>query len=157
MNRKWKDIHEQLQSSMKQEIRAMREMLANMQQEEACLLDGDKKRWNQIMIERSALLEHLYELRSLRFHKTEQLEHLAKDAALPENTLFNAEDEENCEILSMSDQLTALLERMNRQNLRNRSLEGDQIVLAKQRIAFPPDPKLIKRLKATVATYPKNV
>ena len=158
MNPEWKDVHEQLQASMKQEIRAMREMLANMRQEEECLLTGDKNRWNRIMIERSTLLEILYELRSQRFLETKQLEHLAKDAALPMENLLSPEDEESCEILSMREQLAALIEKMNQQNLRNQSLEGREFFPARERLMQHglPQAQLVKRNKTIIATYPEK-
>lgn len=159
MNEKWKVFHERLQTSMKQEIAAMREMLANMVQEEVCLLSGDKTGWNRIMIERSSLLARLYELRSQRFEATELLETLAKDAEVTFDYLLCLEDGQGCEILSMREQLTALVEKMNQQNIRNSTLEGrDFNSLAKERLSFPP-PSIAdstKKSKTTIATYPNK-
>jgi flagellar biosynthesis/type III secretory pathway chaperone len=159
MDKNWNDFHERLQSSMKQEIGAMREMLANMRQEEHCLLEGDKTGWNQIMIERSSLLERLYELRSRRFHVTEQLETWAKESALPFENLLHSEDVASCETLSMREQLTALIEKMNEQNMRNLSLEAHGAISSThERLLFSP-PQLtvsLKKGKTTVATYPRN-
>ncbi len=156
MNEQWKEFHERLQKSMKQEIGAMRDMLANMRQEEVCLLAGDKTSWNQIMIERSSLLERLYELRSQRFHATELLESMAKDAELPFEELLCRAGEDSCEFLSMREQLTALMEKMNQQNMRNSSLEAREFNASKQNLPYPT-PALqvsLKRNKTTIATYP---
>jgi hypothetical protein len=142
---------------MKQEIRAMREMLTNMRKEENCLLEGDKTSWNQVMIERSTLLERLYDLRSKRFQATEQLELWAKEAALPFENILCPEDADNCEILSMREQLAALIEKMNDQNMRNISLEAHETTtLTPERLTYSPTRYLpsAKKIKTTVATYP---
>lgn len=157
MNEKWKLFHERLQASMKQEIKAMRDMLTNMVQEEACLLSGDKTGWNQIMIERSSLLARLYDLRSQRFEATKLLESLAKDVDVPFDYLLCLEEDDGCEILTMREQLAALVEKMNQQNVRNSGLEGrDFSSLAKERLSFPPPtaPEAVKKGKTTIATYP---
>ncbi len=157
MSRQWNDFHEQLQSSMKQEIGAMREMLANMRQEEHCLLEGDKTSWNQVMIERSSLLERLYVLRMKRFQATQQLELWAKEAALPFENILCPENVDNCEIFSMREQLTSLIEKMNDQNVRNLSLEAHETTsLAHERLSYSPTHFIAtsKKIKTTVATYP---
>lgn len=148
-------FHEQLEISMKMEIGAMREMLANMRQEEVCLLAGDQVAWNKIMIERSSLLARLYELRSLRVIATEQLEAWAKEAALSFETLLSTDERMNCEILSMREQLTSLIEKMNQQNVRNLILEGRKWEIRKD----PYTPALVKastsrKGKIGIATYP---
>lgn len=158
MNEQWKEFHDRLEKSLKQEIGVMREMLANMRQEEASLLAGDKTSWNQIMIARSSLLVCLYELRSQRFHATEILETLAKNAKRPFEELLCRADEDACEILSMREQLTALMEKMNQQNMRNSSLEAREFNSAKQNLLYPA-PVLaasLKRNKTAIATYPDN-
>lgn len=154
-NEKWKVFHERLQASMKQEIGAMREMLANMRQEEASLLAGDKTAWNNIMIARSSLLARLYELRSQRFQATELLESMAKDTEISFEYLLCLDDEDGCEILSMREQLTALVEKMNQQNIRNCSLEGRECSLAKEKLSYPQAAvESVKKGKTTIATYP---
>jgi flagellar biosynthesis/type III secretory pathway chaperone len=154
-NENWKVFHERLQASMKQEIGAMREMLANMRQEEVCLLAGDKTAWNNLMIERSSLLARLYELRSQRFQATELLESIAKDTEISFEHLLCLDDEDGCEIFTMREQLTALVEKMNQQNLRNSSLEGREYSLAKEKHSFPQSAvESVKKAKTTIATYP---
>lgn len=155
MLEKWKEFQERLQASMKQEISTMRDMLANMRQEEASLLAGDKIAWNQIMIERSSLLSRLYQLRSERSLATTLLEAMAEEAALPFDNFLCTQD--NCEILSMREQLMALVEKMNLQNIRNHTLEGREYgPICKDRCSYPPPgaPVAAKRNKTTIATYP---
>lgn len=157
MSDKWKEFHERLHTSMKQEIGAMREMLANMRQEEVCLLAGDRNSWNKVMVERSSLLARLYELRSQRFQATQQLEILAKKASISFENFLCQQEGDGCEILSMREQLTALVEKMNQQNLRNSSLEAREFrSSSKDRFSLPPlpAPEAQKKGKTTVATYP---
>lgn len=152
-------FHAQLEISMKQEIGAMREMLANMRQEEVCLLAGDQEAWNKIMMERSSLLERLYELRSVRVIATEQLENWAKAEAIPIENIFCTDDASSCEILSMREQLTALIEKMNQQNVRNLTLEARKpLPSTKDSLAFsaPTLTSPLKKGKIGVITYPDS-
>lgn len=129
---------------MKQEILAMREMLSNMHQEELSLLDKDEGRRQKVMIERSNLLSILMKLRKARLEATKKLERLTPHL---EETLSL----ETCEILSMRDQLTALIAKMNEQNVRIQNLETDK---APQRYMEPISLKRKSKIKTLLALYP---
>ncbi len=142
-----KAIHEILQSSLKQEIGAMREMLTSMQQEELTLLAKDRKAWTQVMLERVGLLTRLCELRSTRIEVTHRLESINGSAP-------NLIKEEDCEILSMRDQLTALIEKMNQQNIRIHTIEaGDIKSMSSSHVPLPTPSK--EAARTILATYPR--
>ncbi len=155
---KWTKLHEKLQISMKQEIGAMREMLANMHQEELSLISQDKNSWTKIMQERSILLERLCELRSMRLITTKELKSMAdgQSSRAPASleSLFSPEDLNSCEIFSMRDQLMALMERMNQQNVRNQNLEGQRYHSTELDGPASSLPSKNRKLKAILATYP---
>lgn len=140
----WKTIQEALQTSMKQEIGAMREMLANMQQEELSLLAQDRKAWTRVMMDRVILLSRLSELRLCRLQATRELEHIAQSQEI------------DCEILSMRDQLSCLIEKMNEQQHRIQHLEEHG---APKTSYYSPQPKPQEKKKkpGAVATYPKDM
>lgn len=142
---------EHLKTFMQKEVGMMREILANMHQEELSLLLHDQRSWTQVMQDRSLMIERLSKFRLERLKVTETLE---KSAAY----LL-----ESCEILTLRDQILALLDRMNSQHSRNEQLLEQ--TLLHSRFDMPPtsycDPRLkplaqgAKR-KASVATYDPN-
>lgn len=124
----WTETHTQLQQSMKKEIEAMREILANMHQEELSLLLNDRKTWAQVMEERAALIARLSNLRNSRLQATEKLEELAFPQGKPVEILLEQilppEDATTCETLFLRDQMMALVDRMNLQSNRNELLSN---------------------------------
>jgi hypothetical protein len=149
-SKEWENIQEVLQLSLKQEIVAMREMLSNMHQEELSLLAKDRKAWTLVMMQRANLLARLSEVRTERLAATQRLESIKK-------RLSPSFKDENCEIISMRDQLTALVEKMNQQNLRIQSLEDHD---GRVSSIYPPiDQKtqttVTGRARAILATYPR--
>ncbi|MGE5195771.1 MAG: hypothetical protein ACM3JI_00395 [Anaerolineae bacterium] len=108
----WDEAHEGLKMAMQKEIGIMREVLANMHQEELALLMSDKDGWNQVMQQRGSLIERLGILRLERQEAAKKIE----------NLLSSSKKLESCEIFSLRDQLLAIVERMNRQNNRNEML-----------------------------------
>jgi hypothetical protein len=115
----WKEAHAGLQHNMQQEIETMREILANMHQEEVTLIQKDKHAWSQIMEERSHLLNQLNTIRKARLEATQKLESIAGG---PLETALPFQDENSCETLFLHDQLLALIDRLNLQNSRNEAL-----------------------------------
>ena len=135
---------EKLKMAMQREIAMMREILANMQKEELSLARQDKQLWNQILQERSQMMESLVLFRKERMVAAEELKN----------------DTEILEDLSwMRDQMTALIEKLNVQNSRNQNLysqsfEGrpqGNVTLCPQ---MAPEPQ--KKKGGIVATYPKR-
>ncbi|NGX39808.1 MAG: hypothetical protein KR126chlam1_01141 [Chlamydiae bacterium] len=156
--KKYKRVLNTIQGFLVKEIELMREMLANLHQEELSLLENDKRTWARIAEERSDLVVNLKGLREGRHALGIQLEALSIE--LKQTELFPAKDESSCEILSILDQLLALMDRTNLQNCRNDAL----FIQAAQKESSPlsctyPHPlhqSEHKRRKTSVATYPKK-
>lgn len=150
----WKETHAELQQSMKQEIETMREILANMHQEELSLMSKDKTAWAHIMEERSKLIARLSDLRDLRLQATLKLQSLAFPQGgtdeIPLEKLLPAEEASSCETLFLRDQMMALLDRLNLQSNRNELLNN---ISERQEPALAPQPKK-KKSKISVATLP---
>jgi hypothetical protein len=146
ISKEWKNTHEVLQTSLKQEIGAMREMLANMHQEELSLIAKDRNAWTQVMLERVTILSKLSELRQIRFEATHALESLS----VADLNAF----QEDCEILTMRDQLTALIEKMNQLHLRILNLETSNTRSSSNPYP-PPLPPPKEGPRALLATYPR--
>lgn len=148
----WIETHTQLQQSMKKEIEAMREILANMHQEELSLLLNDRKTWTQVMEQRAGLITLLSDLRDLRLRATEKLEELAFPQGKPQEVvleqLLPPEDENSCETLFLRDQMMALIDRMNLQSNRNELLANLSESHQRQ---IQPKPK---KGKISIATLP---
>jgi flagellar FlgN protein len=122
----WKEARDELKMIMKKEVSMMREILANMHQEELTLLLGDQGGWNTVVEQRSELIERLGNLRQARMQTTQKLEELVpaskKEKKEPLEQLLALDDEAYSEILLLRDQISALLERINFQNARNQTL-----------------------------------
>jgi len=149
---KWENAHLDLNASLEKEIHLMREILANLHQEELALLESDFQRFEEIMAERSDFILQLKQQRQARMDTTAILTKIAVEQQRLE--LLPPEEESSCEVLTKLDQLIALSERTNLQNCRNDAL-FDQ---AKQRTELPlecpfPHPLHAKpRKKPSVAT-----
>ena len=133
-------LHTDLKDGLEHEIRLTRELLANMRQEEISLMLHDSGTLNQVLQVRSELVEKLSALRVRRLETTAKMEKIAA----PLDTLPP-------EILSLSDQLTALNERMNRQQSQNQRISeaGDHSFFP----ALSKEPEMRPKRKASVATY----
>ncbi len=149
----WQTLHDALRDDLQKEIHLTRELLSNMHQEEVSMMLHDSGSLNAIMEQRSHLLERLSLLRLHRQNVTEKIEKIAGktknqptlDEILPPN------EEITMEILSLSDQLMALTERMNRQYAQNQRLaaHGDHIPYPQLQPAAQNRPQK----KASIATY----
>ena len=155
-------VHEELKTAMKKEVQLMREILANMNQEEVALLLNDKGSWNHIMQERYYIIEKLSNLRAARVKATIKLEKIVcLGTHMPNpslDQLLPTEREDSCEILSLSDQIVALAERMNWQNSRNNGLAHQiehQLSMPReaQQYSMPRPEELRSKKKVSVATY----
>ncbi len=149
----WQKLHDALRDDLQKEIHLTRELLSNMHQEEVSLMLHDSGSLNVILQQRSHLVERLSFLRSHRLETTEKIEkivckthqHPTIDEILPPH------EEISSEILSLSDQLMALTERMNRQQNQNQRLaeHGDSPRYPHFQPMNDPRPKK----KASVTTY----
>ncbi len=153
--------YDQLKGPMQKEIALMREILANMHEEELSLLASDKKSWVRTMQIRSDMVVELYFLRKERNLLTQQLEELTraqlqrKETPLSFDELLPVKETSSSEIRSLLDQIIALIDRMNMQNSRN-----DALFYQDNSLKLPPSPpsshpsNRTARRKTTVATYP---
>ncbi len=158
----WGLPFEQLKILLQQEVALMREILANFHQEEFSLLMHEKETWAKVLEQRSDMVVTLIGLRRERTRITQVLQELAKEklkkTAITFQELFSQEDVVSGEILSLLDQIFALVQKLNQQNCRNEFLfhevrNANELPL---HCPFPqplPSPQT-KRNKTTVATYP---
>ena len=121
----------------------MREILANMHQEELSLMLGDQNTLRLVLDERSKLLAQLSDLRLARLEISKQIED-SQDLSI------------HCEILSLRDQILALVERMNFQNLRNVFLFNQGIHRAEIPQVASPSAAQRPKKKGMLATYPRK-
>jgi len=133
-----------------------------MHQEEVALLLNDKGSWNHVMQQRYYLVERLSDFRAARVKATSKLEKIVcQDSHLscPSlEQLLPSESEESCEILSLSDQIVALAERMNSQNFRNTGLVHQiehQLSIPHETRHYPMQhqEELRAKKKVSIATY----
>ncbi len=128
--------YEQLKALMQKEIHLMREMLTNMHQEETSLRSNDKSGWAQALSERAQILRILSPLREERIQITKIIE----------KTVPKTDD---CEIVSMCEQLMTLIQKVNTQNILNERLSTESshnpYLLQKE--------ELTKKKKSYLATY----
>lgn len=143
---------------MKKEIYLMRELLANMHQEEIALTMFDRAAWNIAMQERFPLVQKLSHLRE----KRESLSHDTAGKKMPGEKIFPFIAQDSCDVIFLSDQMITLIEKMNEQQGKNSAL-----FTRYENIAFTPSglprgyglmqPALFPtKVKATVATIPRN-
>ncbi len=152
----WEDLHSSLRDHLQEEVRLTRELLSNMHQEELSLILSDHGTLNQVISEQSRLFERLSILRLNRHTLTVRIEKIVIDnKKIPSvEELLPLTEEISMEILSLTDQLVSLTERMSRQYGQNRNahLQGDKYGRGHFQHAVAPRPKA----KACVATYNLN-
>jgi hypothetical protein len=147
----WQALHVSLRDDLQREIYLTRELLSNMHQEEVSLMLSDSGSLNQILQQRSQMLEKLSAIRLHRQETTNKIEKIASanhkhpslDEILPPN------DDTSTEILSLTDQLVALTERIHRQHTQNQRLTEHP----EHYPPLQPMPEPRAKRKASVATY----
>ncbi len=154
----WQEIHDQLQISMKKEILTMRELLANMHQEEISLLGNDIKSLEQILHERSELIQRLGNLRSIRITVTNKLSKLAstEDTIATFDEIFSSSETLDCEMLLLRDQILALTDKMNSQLKQNQNLSTRVQNHSMHEPTRLPE-MTAKPRKNAIITYPENI
>lgn len=120
----WQVLHSELRDGLIREIFLTRELLSNLRQEEVSLIVHDIGSLNQVLNLRSQMLEKLSSLRLDRIKTTEKIQKIAsldhKNPTLEQ--ILPPNEEISTEILSLSDQLVSLTERMNLQQTQNQHL-----------------------------------
>lgn len=157
-------LQEELTSCMKKEIGLMREVLANMHQEEVALIMFDKKSLTLTLQERFPLVQRLSSLRMYRLETTRHIEHLLcpqhTRKKLPIEQILPEHQQESCELIYLTEQIVALVEKMNMQNTKNESLMKNYEIFSNSPAQFHQGIHLHKeeakkgKSKASVATYP---
>lgn len=129
---RWKEMQQQLTSIMKKEVSVMREVLANMHQEETHLLNQDSQSKDSLIGARSSLFERLGQLKTERLDVIRQLSDLLPFSKKnnPLDHLAIIDDEGYSEIQLLQGQFSALAERTRFQNQRNQLLEKRHLGVA---------------------------
>ncbi|MBJ7449005.1 MAG: flagellar export chaperone FlgN [Parachlamydiales bacterium] len=124
-----------------QEVKLMREVLANMHEEQQAILNRDEKTMEDVMSRRTVLYKNITSVRNERMQAMEQLAilllsnknaDLLFDEKLGLGVLLSARGVDSCEILNLRDQMVAIVEKMNQQICRNHDL-------VKHHISYFPD------------------
>lgn len=140
----WTSTHAELQRVMKREFETLRELLANLHQEEVVILKKEPSYWKRLMNERSFLIEQLNAFRKTRFSTIKSLEEKTLQANAPLEKLLPLGNANSWEILSLRDQILTLSDRMSLQSSRNEMLTQ----LARHQHLPQPE----QRRKITLAT-----
>lgn len=159
-------LQEELTECMKKEVGLMREVLANMHQEEVSLIMFDKHSWTKTMQDRFLLIQRLSSLRKTRIETTHSMENLLSSPntgkKMPLEKILPESQSESCEIFYLSDQILALTERMNIQHTKNEVLMKNYEIHLHSPSHFHQGIPLSKeetkkaKSKAAVATYPHD-
>ena len=148
MEDNWQTLHNELRDDLQKEVHLTRELLSNMHQEEVSLMLHDAGSLNAILQQRAHMIEKLSSLRTHRRVTTEQIEKITGTPSL--DKVLPPTEEITMEILSLSDQLMALTEKISRQSTQNQHIaaHGDHY-------SYPqPLPAEVRpKRKASVATY----
>ncbi len=102
-----------LKNWLTQEISIMRELLSNLLQEEIALIMWDEMCWNQVIMERSLIIEKLKNLREQKKPLKESFIALFADLC---------KSNSECELKFLKEQVLALTEKTASQNMRNHKL-----------------------------------
>ena len=116
----WDALHQQLKDTLQKEVNIMRELLANVHQEELSRMFHDEGSLSQVLQQRSYIMDRLSSLRASRIQATEMIEKMVSTKTTPTlEHILPPEEEMSTEILSLRDQLMALTEQLNRQQTHN--------------------------------------
>ena len=148
---------------MKKEISIMREVLANMHQEEVALITLDKNSLHKTLQDRFPMVQTLSVLRKDRMMAIEAMRTLyisSKPKEIATNKMADMMELQGCEIDYLSEQMLALIKSMNTQNCKNDSLTKKYELYTNYPARLthlmpwqPAEGKIIKS-KASIATYP---
>lgn len=149
----WVSLHDTLRNDLEKEVLLTRELLSNLHQEEISLMLHDAGSLNLVLQQRSHLLEKLSSLRLRRLETTEKIEKIASiDHKHPTiDEILPPQEGISTEILSLSDQLMALNQKMQRQSTQNQRLSEHPEHFT--RPPLEPSPESRPKRKASVATY----
>jgi hypothetical protein len=118
----WTKDHDNLRSLLKKELEIMRHLIENLQQEEIFILNKDKTSTEALITDRALLITNLNVTRSSRLASIKKLESMKKGFVGNLEELLPVNNEGSWEIVSMLNQIVALLDRINFQGSRNSML-----------------------------------
>lgn len=136
-----------LKTLMKQEIDTMREVLDNLHREEQSLFQNDPVVTKEIVRERLLLISRLNDVRSNRLSLLKELDPNGTPSI---EQLFAGDEADKCEMLSMRDQMVALLGKIQHKIVENSAIfkhmarklqEIPKKVAAKLSIGTLPNPR----------------
>lgn len=148
--KEWGPTHDQLRDSMQKEVAVLRELLANLFQEEIFLSQKDPKGIFLIQEDRAHLLKSLSALRKERLTLTKKIQTLLlkgrSGKKLDLEHLLPPGNENTSQVISLREQMRALFEKMHDQKERN-------LFLHRQR-AYPQEcPCQQTKKKSAIATF----
>lgn len=122
-----------LKIAMTSLVKVLRELLANMEEEQHAILSQEAAVFQQIMNTRNSLISLMHENQKVMTQEIESLKSLSQiECSEEENEkedLINLalySGEEDVEILTLRDQVLALMEKMEKQNMTNNLLLGNK-------------------------------
>ena len=130
-----------LEVLMRREISILRELLGNMQEEQNALVSNDVEGLKNIMDTRHPLMDLMLQVRQQRLDVFNILAELRdipiasfehSSAGLESSLLWDCIGDECCEIISLKEQIIALLEKIQIQSNQNNYLIENRIALTKK-------------------------
>ncbi|MDR3624532.1 MAG: hypothetical protein P4L16_05280 [Chlamydiales bacterium] len=132
-----REIQERVTDLLKREVILMREILANMLEEERAFIEKDPKALQNVMMRRDAPLQALMEVREERSEKLHELTSLltpkeSAKSAMNLCSLMEAKGLESFEVVLLQDQIVALIEKMSIQHSSNEHLMEQTVPVWKE-------------------------
>jgi flagellar biosynthesis/type III secretory pathway chaperone len=155
---------ENLKNAMTSLVKVLRELLANMEQEQQAIFQQNSSTFQVIMQQRDSLIKWMNDHRNTMIKQIEKL----KDShqVFPEMEtdrdilmhLMLIVGEDDVELLTLRDQILALMEKMEKQNVSINSLLGNRMPETPlEKVNFTHQYKPIKRrLQPKKATTPQK-
>jgi|GEM_PF-5373166 len=129
-------IEEKLKRSIENEIKLLRELLTNLLMEASSLVSRDRKLWNGVMQDRYVIIE---KIKYIRFERGPFEEELLNPS---------------CEISLLTDQLFALMVKIQEEKSRNHHLELQHLVAIPASVVYPRRLGCSSEKKNTLMTLP---
>lgn len=144
---------ESLKIVMTSLVKVLRELLANMEEEKQAILIQDATTFQTIMNQRSSLVVLMQETQKNMSHEIDSFKaaDLFKDDHEKLIHLAQYTGEDKVELLTLRDQILALSEKMEKQNMSNSILLGHNIAESKGKEKYSHPYKPVKR-----RAYPKK-
>jgi len=120
----WTETHDYLELVMKRELETLRQLLENMHMEEELIRRKEKKYLGRLMQERERLLEQLEAIRLDKVYIIKKLAALFSRQEVPLEELLPPASGASFEILSLRDQMAALLDRVSLQKSRTEMVKS---------------------------------